>query len=97
MKKVMHLASTLRTFPSCMSSNIPSAIAYGVYASQLARYANCCSNFSDFLLCHRALMTRLLSQGYKVTNTFKKFYGRHTYLVGQYKKHVYQMFADSIS
>ena len=43
-------------------------------------------------------MTRLLSQGYKVnrlSNTFKKFYGRHTDLVGQYKKNVHQMFADS--
>ena len=45
-------------------------------------------------------VTRLLSQGYKVnhlSNTFKKFYGRHTDLVGQYKKSVSQMFADSIS
>ena len=34
-------------------------------------------------------MRRLLSQGYEVnrfSNTFKKFYGRHTDLVGQYKK-----------
>ena len=83
-----------------MSSNIPSAPAYGVYASQLIHYARCCSNYSDFLLCHRALVTRLLSQGYKVnclSNTFKKFYGRHTDLVGKYKKNVCQMFADSIS
>ena len=83
-----------------MSSNIPSAPAYGVYASQLIRYARCCSNYSDFLLRHRALVTRLLSQGYKVnrlSNTFKKFYGRHTDLVGQYKKNVCQMFDDSIS
>ena len=67
-----------------MSSNIPSAPAYGVYASQPIRYARCCSNYSDFLLRHRALVTRLLSQGYKVnrlSNTFKKFYGRHTDLV----------------
>ena len=45
-------------------------------------------------------MTRLLSQGYKVnrlSNTFKKFYGRHTYLVGQYKKNFCQMLANSIS
>ena len=80
-----------------MSSNIPSAPAY---ASQLIRYARCCSNYSDFLLRHRALVTRFLSQGYKVnrlSNTFKKFYGRHTDLVGQYKKNVCQMFADSIS
>ena len=83
-----------------MSSNIPSAPAYGVYASQLIRYAHCCSNYSDFLPHHRALVTRLLSQGYKVnrlSNTFKKFYGRHTDLVGQYKKSICQMFADSIS
>ena len=31
-----------------MSSNIPPAGAYGVYASQLIRYARCCSNYSDF-------------------------------------------------
>ena len=83
-----------------MSINIPSAPAYGVYASQQIRYACCCSNYSDFLSRHRALVTRLLSQGYKVnhlSNTSKKFYGRHTDLVGQYKKSVCQMFADSIS
>ena len=83
-----------------MSSNIPSAPAYGVYASQFVRYAHCCSSYSDFLTRHRALVKRLLSQGYKVnrlSNTFKKFYGRHTDLVGQYKKNVCQMFADSIS
>ena len=83
-----------------MSSNIPSAPTYGIYASQLIHYAHCCSNYSDFLLRHRALVTRLLSQGYKVnhlSNAFKKFYSRHTDLVGQYKKNVCQMFADSIS
>ena len=79
---------------------IPSAPAYGVYASQLIHYARCCSNYSDFLSCHGALVTRLLSQGYKanrLSNTFKKFYGRRTDLVGPYKKNVCQMFADSIS
>ena len=83
-----------------MSSNIPSAPAYGVYASQLIHYASCCSNYSDLSSCHRAVVTRLLSQGYKfnrLSNTFKKFYGRHTDLVGQYKKNVCQTFADSIS
>ena len=49
---------------------------------------------------YHALVTRLLSPGYKVnclSKTFKKFYGRHTDLVGQYNKSVCQMFADSIS
>ena len=44
-----------------MSNNIPSAPAYSVYVSQLIRYARCCSNYSDFLLRHRAPVTRLLS------------------------------------
>ena len=72
-----------------MSSNIPLAPAYGIYASQLFRYACWLSNYSDFLSRHRALVTRHPSQGYKVnrlSNTFKKFYGRHTDLVGEYKK-----------
>ena len=33
-----------------MSSNILSAPAYGVYASQLIRYAGCCSNYSDLFI-----------------------------------------------
>ena len=52
-----------------MSSNILSAPAYGVYASQLIHYAHCCSNYSDFLLHHGALVTGLLSQGYKICPT----------------------------
>ena len=69
-----------------MSSNLPSAPAYGVYASHFINYTDCCSNYSDLLFHHRS---RPLSQGYQVnhlSNTFKKFYGRHTDLVGQYKK-----------
>ena len=45
-------------------------------------------------------MTRLLSPGHKVNRLFKifkKFYGRHTDLAGQYKKNVCQMFYRSIS
>ena len=83
-----------------MSSSIPSAPAYGVYSFQPICYACCFSNYNDFLLRHRALVTRLLLHGYNVnqlSNTFKKFYGRHTDLIGQYKKNVCQMFVDSIS
>ena len=38
---------TIVNFPF-MSNNISSAPEYGVYASQLIRYARCCSNYSDF-------------------------------------------------
>ena len=63
-----------------LSSNIPLAPAYGVFASQLIRYARCSTNYSDLLSHHRALVTKRLSQDYKVnrlSDTFKKLYGKH--------------------
>ena len=48
-----------------LSSNIPSATAYGVYVSQLIRYTRACSNYQDFMERGKVLTTRLLSQGYK--------------------------------
>ena len=63
-----------------LSSNIPSAPAYGVYVSHLIRYARACSNYQDFMECGKVLTTKLLSQGYQKTKlvaTHKKFYGRH--------------------
>jgi hypothetical protein len=47
-----------------MCSNIPASLAYGVYISQLIRYARVSSNYSDFLKRHLHLRNRLLDQGY---------------------------------
>ena len=70
-----------------LSSNILSAPAYGVYVSQLIRYARTCSNYQDFVERGKVLTTKLLSQGYqntKMVATLKKFYGRHHDLVNPY-------------
>ena len=58
-----------------LNSNIPSAQAYGVYVSQLIRYARICSNYQDFMERGKVLTTNLLSQGYQKTKlvaTLKK-------------------------
>jgi hypothetical protein len=47
-----------------MCSNIPASSSYGVYISQLIRYARVSSNYSDFLKRHLHLRNRLLDQGY---------------------------------
>ena len=47
-----------------LSSTIPSAPAYGVYVSQLIRYAIACLNYQDFKERGKVLTARLLSQGY---------------------------------
>ena len=59
-----------------LNTNIYFAPAYGVYVSQLIRYARACSNYQDFMECGKVLTTKLFSQGYKKTKlmaTLKKF------------------------
>ena len=51
-----------------LSSNIPSAPAYGVYVSQLIRYARAFSNYQDLLERGKVLTTKLSSWGYKKKN-----------------------------
>ena len=68
-----------------LSSNIPSGPSYGVYISQLIRYARCCSHYDDFGCRHGCLVGRLLSRGYKalrLEKSFGRFYGRCRDLVG---------------
>ena len=38
-----------------LSSNIPSGPSYGVYISQLIRYARCCSRYDGFIYRHKCL------------------------------------------
>ena len=78
-----------------LSSNIPSGPSYGVYISQLIRYARCCSHYDDFRYC---LVDRLLSQGYialRLEKSFKKFYGRYQDLIEKYQRSVNVMVNDS--
>ena len=77
--------------------NIPSAPAYGVYVSQLIRYARTCSNYQDFMERGKVLTQKLLSQGYQKTKlvaTLKKFYGRHHNLVNPYNVAVSRIVSD---
>ena len=47
-----------------LSSNIPSSPAYGVFISQLIRYARACSSYECFILRAARLSSKLLRQGY---------------------------------
>ena len=70
-----------------LSSNIPSSPAYGVFISQLIRYARACSSYECFILRARRLSSKLLKQGYlveRLKSSFRKFYGRYGDLVEQY-------------
>ena len=80
-----------------LSSNISSAPSYGVYVSQLIRYARAFSNCQDFMEWWKVLTTKLLSQGYqksKLVAILKKFYGRHHDLVNPYNVAVSRIVSD---
>ena len=70
-----------------MDSNIPANPAYGVYISQLVRYARICTSKVDFMNRLRGLSLRLRQQGF-LTNplqrTFTKFFNRHDLIVVKY-------------
>ena len=77
--------------------NIPSTPAYGVFISQLIRYARACRNYADFLYRARTLTNRLLEQGYVATrlkSSLQKFYGRHHELVDRYGVSISTMKTD---
>jgi hypothetical protein len=70
-------------FPN-MCSNIPVSPAYGVYISQLIRYARASSNYSHFMRRHLYPRNRLLDQGNKkirLIRSLKKFIFRYQDLV----------------
>ena len=81
-----------------LSSSIPSGPCYGVYISQLIRYAQCCSHHEDFRYRHKCLVDRLMSRGYRalrLEKSFKKFYGRYQDLIDKYQRSVNVMVNDS--
>ena len=70
--------------------------SYGVYVSQLIRYA--LSHHDDFRYRHKCLVDRLVSQGciaLRLEKSFKKFYGRYQDLIEKYQRSVNVMVDDS--
>ena len=70
-----------------MDSNIPATPAYGVYISQLVRYARICTAKADFMHRLRRLSSHLKQQGFKsmlLVKSVKKFFKRHCTTVVRY-------------
>ena len=83
-----------------MCSNIPASPSYGVYISQLIRYARASSKYADFLKRHLYLRNSLLDQGYKrirLIRSFKKFIFRYQDFVEIYFVSAETMINDAFS
>ena len=80
-----------------LSSNIPSSPAYGVFISQLIRYARASSYYECFILRAVRLSNKLLGQGYakeRLRSSLRKFYGRYGDLIKQYDVPLSRMLHD---
>ena len=70
-----------------LDGDIPRSTSYGVYISQLIRFARVSSHVVDFNARNKSLTAKLLQQGYrhhKLRKTFSKFYCRHYELVSKF-------------
>ena len=63
-----------------LDGDVPRSTSYGVYISQLIRFARASSYVTDFNTRNKLLTQKLLKQGYryhKLRKTFSKFYRRY--------------------
>ena len=70
-----------------LDGDVPRSISYGVYISQLIRFARVSSPVDDFNTRNMVLTVKLLRQGYRYHKTrkaFSKFYRRHFDIVSKY-------------
>ena len=69
-----------------LDGDVPRSTSYGVYISQLIRFARVSSHVTDFNARNKSLTAKLLQQGYryhKLWKTFSKFNRRHYELVSK--------------
>ena len=70
-----------------LDGDVPRTTSYGVYISQLTRFAIVSSHLADFNARNRNLTAKLLQQGnryHKIRTAFSKFYRRHFEVVSNY-------------
>ena len=70
-----------------LDGDVPRSASYGVYISQLIRFARVSSHVDDFHNRNKVLTAKLLRQGYryyKLRKAFSKFYQRHFDIMSKY-------------
>ena len=79
---------------------VPRRTSYGVYISQLIRFARASSNVSDFNCRNKALIPSSLSRAIVIISCvrlFSKFYRRHSELVEKYNVSLKKLLQQGIS
>ena len=80
--------------------SVTTSPAYGVFISQLIRYARACSSYECFILRVSLLSSKLLKLGYLVEHSkssFGKLNGRYGFLIQQYVVSLSRMLKDILT
>ena len=83
-----------------LDGDVPRSTSYGVYISQLIRFARESSHVNDFNNRNKVLTAKLLRQGYryhKIRKAFSKFYRRHFYIVSRYNVGLKTLLLEGLS
>ena len=86
MKKRNDFDFDIVNFPF-FDGDVPCRPSYGVYISQLLRFARVCSHVQDFIARNKCLIARHLKQGYryhKLRKAFSKLYRRLYELISKF-------------
>ena len=70
-----------------LSGDVPRLPSYGIYISQLVRFARCCTSVLDFHSKNLQITSKLLTQGYryhKLRKTFGKFLRSYSELLSKF-------------
>ena len=81
---------------SCITLSTP----YGIYISQLIRFARVSSHVDDFNTLNKVLTAKLLRQGYryhKICKAFSKCYRRHFDIVSKYNVGLKRLLLEGLS
>ena len=83
-----------------LDGDVPRSTSYGVYISQLIRFARVSSHVDDFNTRNKVLTAKLLRQGYRYHNirrAFSKFYRRHFDIVSKYNVGLKTLLLEGLS
>ena len=83
-----------------LDGDVPRSISYGVYISQLIRFARALSHVADLNTRNKLLAQKLLKQGYryhKLRKTVSKFYRRYHDLISKFQIGLKSLFRQELS
>ena len=86
-------------YPS-LDGDVPASPSYGVFISQLIRFARICTEVNEFCSRSRLMSEKLLKQGFKyqrLRKTFCKFFNYHNHIVSKYECSLKSMVVGSVA